>query len=135
MKLIIHADGGSRGNPGPAAVGVAVFDEDQKCIKEVSKTIGIATNNVAEYLAAICGLQEAVFLNAQDVTINLDSELVVKQLKGEYKVKNENLRPLFFIAKHLITGLKNIKINHVPREMNKSADALVNKALDMESLF
>ncbi|MDD4203126.1 MAG: ribonuclease HI family protein [Candidatus Omnitrophica bacterium] len=135
MKLTIYTDGGSRGNPGPAAIGVAIFDDKGKVIKELSKTIGIATNNVAEYSALIYGLQEALFLQAQEISVKLDSEFVVKQLKGEYKVKNENIRPLYYIAKHLETMFSKITITHVPREKNKSADALVNKALDMETLF
>lgn len=134
-KINIFTDGGSRGNPGPAAAGVVLFDEKGNKLEEVSRFIGAGTNNVAEYVAAIFGLQEALMLKAADITLNLDSQLVARQLKGEYKVKDQNLKKFFQIAVNLIKGFDKVTINEIPREDNKEADALVNKALDIESLL
>ena len=133
-KLSIYTDGGARGNPGPAGIGVVIFDGKKK-IKELKKYIGIATNNVSEYTAVIYALQEALMQKAEEVELNLDSELVVQQLEGEYRVKNANIRPLFEQAMHLISGFKKIKIKHIPREENKEADRLVNKAINLGALL
>ena len=133
--FFIYADGGSRGNPGPAGIGVVILDAGKKKVKEVFKYIGETTNNNAEYNALICGLEEVRSLGGDEIIINLDSELVVKQLNGEYRVKNSEIRPLFEEA---IAGLKNFKsfeINHIDRSENKEADKLVNKAINLAGLF
>lgn len=136
MKTIhIHADGGSRGNPGPAAVGAVLKDEKGHIVAEVSRSIGIATNNAAEYLAVIYGLQESVFLQAARVVLHLDSQLVARQLKGEYRVKDQDMRKYHDLALNLFRGFDKVDIEEVPRERNKEADALVNRALDTASLI
>lgn len=132
--LHIFADGGSRGNPGPAGIGVVLLDDNNKKVEEISRYIGTATNNVAEYLAAIYGLQEAAYLKARKVVLNVDSQLVARQLKGDYKVKDQTLRKFFDLALNLFRMFDNIEIKEVPREENKDADALVNKALNLNSL-
>ncbi len=129
-SLRIHTDGASRGNPGEAGIGVVIEDESGKVIKEIRRYIGKATNNQAEYAALIDGLKAARGINADNVTVFADSELLVKQVKGEYKVKHPQLQPLFAEAKGLISGLKKFKINHIPREKNAHADALANEAID-----
>ena len=134
-KISLYVDGGSRGNPGPAGIGVVMLDEKGNRVKEFNKYIGIATNNVAEYSAAIYGLQEALIKRVDEVELNLDSELVARQLKGEYRVKNSNIKPLFEQALHLMSGFKKIIINHIPREKNKEADKLVNKAINLGGLL
>jgi len=134
-KLVLYVDGGSRGNPGPAGVGVVVLDERGKKLKELNKYLGIATNNIAEYSAVIYGLQEALIEKADEVVLNLDSELVAQQLKGEYRVKNSNIKPLAEQALHLMGGFKKIDIKHIGREKNKDADKLVNKAINLGGLL
>ena len=134
-KLIIYADGGSRGNPGPSGIGVVIQDDKGKTVNELNKYIGIATNNIAEYNAVIYGLQEALIQRADKVELRLDSELVAKQLNGEYKVKSEEIKPLFLQALHLISGFKNIVIKHIKREENSEADKLVNKAINLGALL
>ncbi len=128
--FIIYSDGGARGNPGPAAIGAVILSLDGEVIKEISKTIGETTNNQAEYQAIIAGLEVAKDLGAEAVECFLDSELVVKQLKREYKVKNQDLAPLFLKVHNLSVQFKKISYTHVPREKNKEADRLVNEALD-----
>ena len=123
-------DGGSRGNPGLAAWGVAVFDDDGKCLERHAGTIGKATNNVAEYNGLLEALRLAVDRNAEEVRLRSDSELIVRQLEGRYRVKHPDLKPLFVEAKRLIAGFAFFAIRHVRREENKEADALVNEALD-----
>ena len=134
-KLVIFVDGGSRGNPGPSGIGIVVKDEKGKTVKEFNKYIGIATNNVAEYSAVIYGLQEALIEKADKVELKLDSELVAQQLKGEYRVKNEKIKPLFAQTLHLISGFKKVEIKNIPREKNKEADKLVNKAINLGALL
>ena len=134
-KLLLYVDGGSRGNPGPAGVGVVILDQKGKVVKELNKYIGVATNNIAEYSAVIYGLQEALIERADEVEINLDSELVAEQLKGGYKVKNSNIKPLFEQALHLMSGFKKIEIVRIGREKNKHADKLVNKAINLGGLL
>lgn len=134
-KMFLYADGGSRGNPGPSAIGVVILDEKKKRIKDISKYIGEATNNIAEYNAIIHGLEEAINLGAQDLVIHVDSELVAKQLKGEYRVKDENLKALFEKAVGFLKRLSSFEIKHIDRSKNKEADKLVNKALNLSSLF
>jgi ribonuclease HI len=129
-KLIVHVDGGARGNPGPAAIGVVVSDPDGAVLDEVAERIGVATNNVAEYRALLCGVQRAAALGARDAEFVNDSELVAKQVTGVYKVKHPAMKPLHDQA---ISGLRRFDrwtIRSVPRSQNARADALVNEALD-----
>lgn len=126
--MIIHTDGGARGNPGPAGIG-AVLEYDGK--KEgLNRYIGETTNNQAEYKAVIMALERAKEIGAKEVDLFLDSELVQQQLSGNYKVKNADLQPLFIKIYNLSLSFKKIKYTHVPRAENKEADALVNQALD-----
>jgi len=129
-KLIIYTDGGARGNPGPAGIGAVLYDEKKEIIAEISEYIGETTNNQAEYRAVIAALEKAKDLEAQELVFYLDSELVVKQLNGQYKVKNEGLVPLFVKIHNLKLNFKKISFSHVRREYNKEADALANKAMD-----
>ena len=132
-KIIVYTDGGARGNPGPAAIGVAVGEPFQK---NYGETIGEETNNVAEYKAVIFGLKKAKHLLGgekaveREIEIRSDSELVMNQLNGEYKVKEEDLKPLFIDVWNLKQDFKDVIFKHVPREENKEADKLVNRALD-----
>ena len=130
MKLIIHSDGGARGNPGPSGIGAIIHDEEGLVIAEISKFIGISTNNQAEYRALIAGLEKAFELGVDEVDCYLDSELVVKQINREYKVKNKELAPLFLIVYNLLTKFKNSHFFHIPREQNREADHLANDAMD-----
>ncbi|NMB70248.1 ribonuclease HI family protein [candidate division WWE3 bacterium] len=132
IKLNINTDGGSRGNPGPGAIGVVINNENDKPIYEMGKTIGYCTNNEAEYTALIEALIKAKDFKATHLTMRLDSELVVKQLNGQYKVKNDRILVLWKKAKELASGFAVISFVHVPREKNKEADKLVNDALDAE---
>jgi ribonuclease HI len=126
----VYCDGGARGNPGPAAVGVVAYENDKK-IFEISKTIGVATNNVAEYTAVIASLKELIELDIRkEVKFNLDSELVVKQLNGQYRVKDAKLKQLYVSALGLLSELGNVKFEHTKRANNSYADKLVNTALD-----
>ncbi len=129
IRYTIHSDGGARGNPGPAAIGVVISD-NEKVIATISRCLGEATNNQAEYQAVIAGLEKALQLKINEVECILDSELVVKQLRREYKVKNKELAALFVKAYNLSLQFKKISFRHVPREENKAADRLVNEALD-----
>lgn len=129
-KLIIYSDGGARGNPGPAAIGVVVYDSKMKELKRISQCIGSTTNNQAEYKALIVGLESAEKLGADQVICRLDSELVVKQLLGKYKVREETLKEPMMQVLRLKNKFKDVEFVHVRREKNKLADKLVNKALD-----
>lgn len=129
-KVILYTDGGARGNPGPAAIGVVVCDESGKELKRLGKVIGKTTNNQAEYTALIAGLDEAIILGADEVICHLDSELVVKQMQGLYKVREPGLQGLAPQVFRRIAKFKNAQFVHVPREKNKLADKLVNQALD-----
>lgn len=131
-KLEIYSDGGSRGNPGPAGIGVIIMNSDGLVIEKISEYVGEMTNNQAEYMALILGLQEARFFRAKVAHCYLDSELVVKQLNGEYKVKNQNMKPLFVVVQSLIKNFESVKFRHISRGKNEDADILVNKALDKE---
>jgi len=133
-KLTLYLDGAARGNPGPAGIGVVMQDDKGKRIKEFYKYIGETTNNIAEYSALIYGLQEALILKADEVVINLDSELVAEQINGSYKVKNEALRQLFAQALHMLGSFKAFEVRHVDRQMNKDADRLANKAINLAGL-
>jgi ribonuclease HI len=126
-------DGGSRGNPGPAAYGVVVRDAGGEIVARLKKYIGQNTNNVAEYFGLIAALDYAEAHNIRALRVQSDSELMVKQMRGQYKVKSEELRPLFERAKKMVGSLEMFRIDHVYREQNREADALVNQALDETS--
>ena len=127
-KIEIFTDGACSGNPGAAGIGV-VIKKDGKTVKELSRMIETATNNIAEYMAVIYGLQAALILRADDVVLNTDSELLFKQVKGEYKVKNPNIKVLFDQVKHLASGFKDLKFKQIPREQNNDADKLAKGAI------
>jgi ribonuclease HI len=129
-RLVIHVDGGSRGNPGPAAIGVVLSDPDGTMVEELGERIGVATNNVAEYRALLRGVQHAAELGAREVELINDSELVAKQLTGAYKVKHPSMQPLHAEAIAALNGFESWRIRSVPRAQNARADALVNEALD-----
>lgn len=133
-KLIIYTDGGARGNPGPAGIGFVIYDEHSNILKNVGMFIGTATNNQAEYKALIAALQEANRLGGQKIVCHLDSELVVRQLTGKYKIKEAGLKPLAAQALALTRKFLQVEFRHVPREKNKLADELVNEALDEQPL-
>ena len=128
--LQIHIDGGSRGNPGPAGFGVYVQDASGAEVASLYGFLGVATNNVAEYQGLIHGLRFALARGARQVHVFSDSELVVKQMDGRYKVKHENMVPLHREARALMARLPDVKLTHVRREQNKDADRLANQALD-----
>ena len=131
MNYKLYTDGGARGNPGPAGIGGVLYKDD-KLLDSFSSFIGQGTNNQAEYLAILKGVELALKHNIDTLACYLDSELVVKQLKKEYKVKNEELAKIFIKIYNLTLKLKKITFFHIRREKNKKADALVNKALDRE---
>jgi ribonuclease HI len=130
MKVVVHVDGGARGNPGPAAIGAVVSTEDGELLDESSARIGDATNNVAEYRALLLGLERARALGATEVELVNDSELVARQIEGRYKVKHAGLKPLHARALEALRGFDRWSVRSVPREQNARADALVNEALD-----
>jgi ribonuclease HI len=130
VKGTLFADGGSRGNPGPAASGAVLYDDTGAVIGEVGTFLGVATNNVAEWTGLITGLETALEAGVTDIVVRLDSELVVKQLNGAYRVKHENLIPLHARAKSLLRKFASADVRHVPRKENKAADAVVNQVLD-----
>jgi ribonuclease HI len=130
LKVVLHVDGGARGNPGPAAIGVVISSPDGQRIDEIAETIGDATNNFAEYRALLRGLERARELGAAEVEIIGDSELVARQLIGAYKVKHPALRPLYEQAIAALRGFESWTVRTVPRAENARADALVNAALD-----
>jgi ribonuclease HI len=129
-KLTVHVDGASRGNPGPAAIGVVMRDENGATAVRLSSYIGRTTNNQAEYTALIAALEEASRLGADRVDIRTDSQLMVEQIRGRYKVRNANIKPLFEEVTRLLSAFKGYGILHIPREQNSEADALANEALD-----
>jgi ribonuclease HI len=132
-ELLLYCDGGSRGNPGPSAIGAVVFDasaDPPTLVAEVSECIGVTTNNVAEYRALIAGLEAVAHLRARIIHVRADSLLVIKQLRGEWRVKHANIKPLHAEARALLVEYEVVDLQHVPREENTEADALVNQALD-----
>lgn len=137
-KLIIYTDGGSRGNPGPAALGVVFMDAGGKILKEYGKALGKRTNNEAEYEAVIFALQKARALFGREklglmqVEMRMDSQLVSRQLTGEYKIEEERLWPIFMKIWNARMDFPNLTFRHVPREENREADRMVNQALDHE---
>lgn len=130
MKLIVNVDGGARGNPGPAAIGAVVQDSGGEVLEERGERIGAATNNVAEYRALLLGIERAAELGASELELVGDSELIVRQVKGEYKVKDATLRGLHAEVKRALRPFDRWSIRHVRREQNAAADRLVNVALD-----
>jgi tryptophan 2,3-dioxygenase len=134
VKLVVHVDGGARGNPGPAAAAAVVSSPDGQVLDEAAVTLGHATNNVAEYRALLLGLERASVLGATEVELVNDSELVAKQVDGTYKVRSADLRPLHRRALEELRGFERWAIRSVPRAQNARADALVNRALDGEEL-
>jgi len=134
QKFVINADGASRGNPGPAAIGATIKDESGRLLASISQPIGRTTNNQAEYRALIAALEKAISLGARKADIRLDSELVVKQVKGIYRVKKAALRPLYLRVGELLGQLEGFTITSVPREQNAEADRLANAALRRRGL-
>ncbi len=129
-KWVVYADGASRGNPGPASIGAVIYDDSGRELHTVSRRIGRATNNEAEYRAAIAGLEAALALGARDVELRMDSELAVRQLDSRYKVRNPSLRRLFGRVKDLQWRFASFQVSHVRRELNRRADQLANEAFD-----
>jgi len=132
-SVTVFCDGGSRGNPGPAAIGAVVLDtrsDPAQVLDSVSECIGVATNNVAEYKALIAGLRAAQKFSPIEVKVRADSELLIRQLEGRYRVKNAGLQPLHREASSLLSTFPKFELQHVRREFNTEADALVNAALD-----
>ena len=130
MDATLFADGGSRGNPGHAASAAVLVAHDGGVLREIGRYLGVATNNVAEWTALLDGLSAAKELGIERLAVRLDSELVVRQLSGQYRVKHENLRPLYARAKALLSQFEDVDVRHVRRNENKLADALVNRILD-----
>lgn len=128
-ELTIFTDGASRNNPGEAGAGVLIL-RDNKPVAKLARYLGTTTNNIAEYTAAIMGMEHAVKLGASSVRLFADSELLVKQLNGQYKVKNEGLKSLHHKVKELIAKIGSVEVQYIPRAQNKEADALANKAID-----
>ncbi|MFH1192573.1 MAG: ribonuclease HI family protein [bacterium] len=132
-KIKLYTDGGARGNPGPAGIGAVLKDGQDDIVAEISEYIGVATNNYAEYMALIKGLEKVKELGAEEVECFLDSELVVKQMRREYRVKDKNLAKLFTKVWNLSLWFKKITYKYIRREMNSEADKLVNAAIDLTS--
>lgn len=132
-EATLFADGGSRGNPGPAASGAVLLDPGGELIDERWLYLGVATNNLAEWNALVIGLEAAVDRGIRRLAVRLDSELVVKQLRGEYRVKHEALQPLHRRAMTLLRRFEQVDLRHVPRRQNAMADRLVNRVLDREA--
>ena len=132
MKVVVHVDGGARGNPGPAAAGAVISTPDGEVLDEAAEAIGVATNNVAEYRGLLLGLDRARTLGATEVDVVNDSELIAYQVTGRYKVKHADMKPLHAEALAALRGFERWSIRPVPRAQNADADALVNQALDGE---
>jgi ribonuclease HI len=130
VKVVVHVDGGARGNPGPAAAGAVISTPEGDVLDEATELLGVATNNVAEYRGLLLGLARAKALGATEVDVVNDSELIAKQVNGQYKVKHAAMRPLYLDAMEALRGFDKWSIRSVPREQNAEADALVNQALD-----
>jgi ribonuclease HI len=129
-RLIVHTDGGARGNPGPAGIGVVVTEEDGRVLEEIAEGIGLATNNVAEYRAAIAGLRAAADRGARAVLLRSDSRLLIEQLAGRFRVKKPTLQRLHEEARALMKRFDDVALEHVPRELNADADRLANAGID-----
>lgn len=129
-RLLLFSDGASRGNPGLAGAGIQLLDHDRREILAASKFLGQCTNNEAEYLALIFGLREASRLGCREISIYLDSELIVRQLNGTYQVKNQRLKTLFSEARKELSNFSRFQISHVPRAQNQRADEMANRGID-----
>ncbi len=134
VKGILHTDGGARGNPGPAGIGVLLEDADGNVVGEIARGIGVATNNVAEYTALIEGLKLAQAKGVTEVDVRMDSKLVVNQVRGEWKIKNDALRQLAARAERLLRNFDRKSLSYVPREQNAAADKLANQGMDAAAL-
>lgn len=132
-EAVLFADGGSRGNPGPAASGAVLLDANGALLEEVGEYLGVATNNVAEWTALLLGLQAAANRGIRRLAVRLDSELVVRQVRGEYRVKHVDLQPLHRRALVLLKRFEHVDVRHVPRKHNAVADRLVNSVLDAQA--
>ena len=130
MRVVVHVDGGARGNPGPAAAAAVISTPDGEVLDEASEHIGHATNNVAEYRGLLLGLERARALGATEVEVVNDSELIAHQVNGRYKVKHADMKPLHARATEALRGFRRWSVRSVPRAQNADADALVNQALD-----
>ncbi len=130
MRFVLYTDGAARGNPGPAAIGIVLADARGTVIAERGEALGQTTNNVAEYHALLRGLKLAAGHHADELEIRADSELLVRQLKGEYRVKDDKLKPLYAQAQRALKRFTRVEIRQIPREQNRRADALANAALD-----
>ena len=130
MKLVVHVDGGSRGNPGPAAAGAVISTPDGDVVEELGEALGVATNTVAEYRGLLLGVRRAAELGATEVAVVNDSELVAKQVNGQYKVKHADMKPLHAESLAALAGFERWVVRSVPRAQNAEADALVNATLD-----
>ena len=128
--ITAYFDGGSRSNPGPAGYGVFIVDDQGTMLAELHGALGVATNNVAEYRGLIAALEWAIANDITAITVKGDSLLIVEQMRGNYKVKNEGLKPLYHQARMLVMQIGNVKFEHVPREKNKDADRLSNVGMD-----
>lgn len=129
-SINIFIDGASRGNPGPSGIGIVFYDDQDAIVKKLFKFIGNTTNNIAEYSALIYAMQEALIDRYDDVKVKSDSELLTRQLRGEYKVKNDNLKTYYDMFQHIARGFDKIEIISIARENNSVADKLANKAID-----
>ncbi len=129
-KVVVNTDGGARGNPGPAAIGAVIKRPGGEVLAEISEAIGPATNNVAEYTAVLRALERAAELEAESIVVRSDSQLLVEQLNGRYRVKNPTLKVLHERVRLVARSFTRVEYEHVPRERNTQADALVNEALD-----
>lgn len=134
LKATLHTDGGARGNPGPSGIGIVLADENGEIIGELARGIGETTNNVAEYTALITGLELALSKGVTDISVSVDSELLVRQISGEWKIRNERLRALAVKARALLGRFHSSDLQHVPREMNAGADRLANQGMDAAAL-
>lgn len=138
-RLVVYTDGGSRGNPGPSALGVHITDTSGHIIKSYGETLGTKTNNEAEYMAVIAAMKKIKALFGKEkakkmhLDMRADSELLVRQLNHEYKIESENVQPLFIQIWNLMLDFGKVTFTHVPREKNRAADRMVNEALDRES--
>lgn len=130
-KLKVYVDGASRGNPGDAGIGIVMLDENGNVIKEMSDYIGQTTNNIAEYTALVTALKEAIEVGCEEIEVFSDSELMVKQINGQYQIKNEGIKRLYSQVSQLMKEFKSFSINHVKREFNRRADELANEGIDM----
>jgi ribonuclease HI len=132
-RVVVFVDGGARGNPGPAGIGVVITDESGNELDRANGYIGVATNNTAEYRALLLGLERAQLLGAREIELVNDSQLVARQLMGEYRVKKDDLKPLHAAAHEALAEFERWSVRSVPREENEIADALVNEAIDARS--